>query len=188
MARVILLREGEDVIIGGSDVTVIGTTGGGEVMTVVTGNVTLNSSFTAGGDTIVLPGDATDYTVRSEGARIIFESASEGTTVAIPTSDLANTVTFSGGADARTLVFDTVDGRFELDGVAITTTPAAVTAATSDAELDQFLLSMDAGLGGLDVVSEGSGAFDAGISFGGGGSSAALPIPFDPPTIGAELA
>ncbi len=187
MARVILLEEGEDVIIGGSNVEVIGTTGGGEVITVVSGNVTLNSSFTTGGDTIALPGDASDYTVRSEGARIIFENASAGTTVTIPTSDLANTVTFSDGADSRELVFDTADGRFELDGVAITTTPTTVDADTSDADLQDFLLSMDSGASGLDVVSTDSGSHFGGLAVDAGGPSF-TPLPIDLPTIGGELA
>ncbi|WP_343343879.1 hypothetical protein WJT74_08950 [Sphingomicrobium sp. XHP0239] len=187
MARVILLEEGEDVIIGGSNVEVIGTTAGGETITIVAGNVVLNSSFTTGGDTIRLPGDAEDYTVRSEGARIIFENPTAGTTVTIPTSDLANTVSFSNGDDARTLVFDSADGRFELDGVAIGTTPAPLSGPTSDADLNTFLMSMDGGMGGLDVVGDvgsGTGGSPAG---GGGIGPISLPIAIDLPTLGGEL-
>ena len=154
MARVILTEEGEDIIVGGDDVDVIGTTAGGEEITVISGNVRLNASFTAGGDTINLPGDAEDYVVRVEGATVIFTNTVDGTTVSIPTSDQANTITFSGGADARTLVFDTVDGRFELDGQPITNVDTAVLAdgvtpeAIPVANDDSFTVEEDATLSG----------------------------------------
>ncbi|WP_343343882.1 Ig-like domain-containing protein [Sphingomicrobium sp. XHP0239] len=126
MARVILTEEGEDIIVGGDDIVVVGTTSGGEEITIVSGNVVLNASFAAGGDTINLPGDAEDYVVRSEGAQIIFTNTVTGDTIQLPASGNANTITFSGGDDARELVFDSVDGRFELDGQPITNQDTAV--------------------------------------------------------------
>ncbi|WP_343344128.1 hypothetical protein WJT74_09525 [Sphingomicrobium sp. XHP0239] len=153
MARVILDAEGESIIVGGDDVDVIGTPGSEEV-TIVSGDITLNASFAAGGDTINLPGDASDYTVRHEGAVVIFESATA--TVRIPTSDIGSTITLDDGADARTLLFNTETGQFELEGQAITTEPVAVDAlATADpvftsddtsivAENQLFALDVDA--------------------------------------------
>ena len=188
MARVILTNGGEDVVVGGSNVEVIGTAVAGEVITVFSGNVTLNSSFTLGGDTIRLPGDASDYTVRAQGARIIFENATDGVTVIIPTSDLANTVTFSNGADARSLRFDSVDGRFELDGVAIGTTPAPVVADTA-LLVDGETLVMASGHGANAFLTDAplpptSGEAGSSPTF----FAEAPSLPFALPTVGADLA
>ena len=70
MARLILTTPGEDVDVGGT-VTVVGTRSGGEVITITRGNISLDGSFNAGGDTIVLPGDSENYTVRLSGSQAV---------------------------------------------------------------------------------------------------------------------
>ena len=102
--RAILEQAGEDLIIGGEDVTVIGTTAGGEVIRIVGGTVTLNASFAAGGDTIILPGEASDYSVSLQGSVAIFTS--DTATVRVPASDVGATIAFGDGEDQRELRFD----------------------------------------------------------------------------------
>ncbi|MDT0576964.1 hypothetical protein RM533_12380 [Croceicoccus sp. F390] len=105
MARVILEEEGEDITVGGNDINVIGTNGDDEVITVLSGNVTLDSSFAAGGDTVELAGEAETYSARISGSRVILTS-STGTTISIPVSPNGITVDF-GGDDSRVLKVDT---------------------------------------------------------------------------------
>lgn len=102
MARFILETAGEDITVGGDDVTVIGTNEGGEEVTIVGGNVTLDASFAAGGDTIVLAGEAEDYTATVSGSRVILTSAT-GATVSIPVGTNGIAVDF-GGDDTRILM------------------------------------------------------------------------------------
>src|SRR5690606_28668834 len=102
MARFILEAAGEDITVGGSNVTVVGTNAGGEEVTVVGGNVTFDSSFNSGGDTIALAGEAEDYTARISGSRVILTSTVNGTTVSIPVGTAGLDIEF-GGDDTRTL-------------------------------------------------------------------------------------
>ncbi len=119
MARLILTEEGEDVILGG-DVDVVGTVSGGEVITVVSGRVELNSSFNTGGDTINLPGSASDYTVSVLGTVVTLTGP--GVTLVIPAGSAGASITFDEGTDARTLVFDDDLGAFVLGDTAISST------------------------------------------------------------------
>ena len=101
MARVILENGGEDVTVGGSDVDVIGTSTGGEIITITGGNVTLDASFANGGDTIVMEGEAEDYTAEIVGSRLVLTSGT--TTVSIPLGTESNAIVF-GGDDTRELM------------------------------------------------------------------------------------
>jgi hypothetical protein len=80
-AKLILTEAGQDVTVGGN-VAVLGTSAPGEVIEIVRGNVTLDASFNAGGDTVVLPGDAGSYTAVLTGSFVTLESGA--VTVAIP--------------------------------------------------------------------------------------------------------
>lgn len=134
MARVVIETPGEDIIVGGSDVTVNGTTSAGETITIVSGNVTLDASFTQGGDSIVLSGEASDYTATRSGSRIILTNGT--TTVSIPLSPNANAVAFEGGADVRTLAI--VDGDVMLGDQEIAAT------GTTEIEADEGSDILDA--------------------------------------------
>ncbi|NJC05712.1 Ca2+-binding RTX toxin-like protein [Sphingomonas kaistensis] len=129
MARVTLSQAGEDVIVGGADVQVIGTSAGGEVITVVSGNIRLDPSFNQGGDTIVLPGDASDYTAYRAGGEVIFTSLDGTVTLRIPVGGNGTEIQFDGG-DSRTLVFNSTTGQATLEGQALGTSSTSPTPLT----------------------------------------------------------
>jgi Ca2+-binding RTX toxin-like protein len=149
MARVTLTRPGEDVIVGGDDVEVIGTRSGGEQITVISGNVRIDASATAGGDTIFLPGVASEYTAQQVGSTVVFTRDGGTLTFTIPVGTAGNEIVFSGGAgttddDSRTLLIDTADGRIELENVAITTAPTRLTGGgTGNPDPTAFTLAVD---------------------------------------------
>lgn len=102
MARLILTEAGEDVEVGGN-VTVVGTTSGGEVITVLRGNVVLDPSFNAGGDTVRLPDIASAFSVRISGSTVILVGTTA--TITIPIGAAGLQVAFDDVT--RTLKFDT---------------------------------------------------------------------------------
>lgn len=81
MARAILTQRGEDVILGGGSTTtplqVVGTTSPGEVVTIIEGYIELDASFNQGGDTITLPGLATDYRYFFLGSQLALTNADQ---------------------------------------------------------------------------------------------------------------
>ena len=91
-AKLILTQSGQDMVIGGN-VAVLGTTAGGEVIEIVRGNVTLDASFNAGGDTVVLPGNAGTYSAVLSGSLVVISGA--GTSVAIPVGTAGIAVQFA---------------------------------------------------------------------------------------------
>lgn len=117
MARLTLTTPGEDVDVGGT-VTVIGTRSGGEVITVTRGNISLDASFNAGGDTIVLPGDSGTYTVRLSGSQAII--ASSGVSVSIPIGTAGTSIQF--GETTLILQINTSTGTATLGQLTITST------------------------------------------------------------------
>ncbi|GAA4003326.1 beta strand repeat-containing protein [Sphingomonas humi] len=127
MARVTLSQAGEDVIVGGADVQVIGTSAGGEVITVVSGNIRLDPSFNQGGDTIILPGDASNYTAYRSGGEVIFTRLDGTTTLRIPVGGNGTEIQFNGG-DSRTLLFNGTAAT--IGGQTISTSSGAQTALT----------------------------------------------------------
>lgn len=124
MARLTLSQAGEDVVVGG-DVDLIGTTAGGEVVTVVTGNIRLDPSFSQGGDTVVLPGLASAYTAYRLGSEVIFTRNDGLVTLRIPIGSAGTEIQFDGG-DSRTLLFNgtaaTLEGQV-IGGTAASPTP-----------------------------------------------------------------
>ena len=127
MARVTLSQPGEDVIVGGADVTVVGTTSGGEVITVVSGNVRFDASFNQGGDTIILPGLASNYTAFRSGGEVIFTRNDGLVTVRVPVGSAGTEIQFDGG-DSRTLQAGT--NGVTLEGQAISSSSTAPTQLT----------------------------------------------------------
>lgn len=126
MARVILTSAGEDVTVGGADVQVSGTTSGGEVITIVSGNVRLDPSFNSGGDTVILPGLAANYTASLVGSEVVFTRNDGQVTLRIPVGTTANTIQFDGG-DTRSLAINTTTGTVQLGTQTITATAAPLT-------------------------------------------------------------
>ncbi|MGB3753081.1 MAG: hypothetical protein WA954_04190 [Parerythrobacter sp.] len=119
MARTTLTAPGEDVLVGGADVDVFGTTTGGEVITVVNTaggtNVELDASFAQGGDTVVLSDTAASYSATISGSRVILTSTS-GTVVSIPIGSAGIAIQFANG-DTR--ILSVVDGEAQLGGQTI---------------------------------------------------------------------
>ena len=133
MARVTLSQAGEDVFVGGSDVEVFGTSAGGEVITVITGNIRFDATFNRGGDTIVLPGLATSYSAYRIGADVVFTRNDGAVTIRVPFGTAGLEVQFDGG-DSRTLLFDTSINQTTLEGQVIgtsSTSPTTLVAAGS---------------------------------------------------------
>lgn len=121
MAQLVLNTPGEDVDVGGT-VAVFGTVSGGEVITITRGNIALDPSFNAGGDTIVLPGESGTYTVRLSGSLAIIASSS--VSVSIPLGIAGISVQF----DDSTLIalFDVAAGEARLGQLTITSTAQVI--------------------------------------------------------------
>lgn len=126
MARVVLSKLGENVTVGGKSVYVIGTSAGEEV-NVVSGHIVMDASFSAGGDKIVLPGDATQYTAQVEGSRVLFTNAELNISISIPIGPVANTISLADSA--HDLVIDPVAGQVLLGGQVVDATPRPLTDA-----------------------------------------------------------
>lgn len=117
MARLTLTTPGEHVDVGGT-VSVIGNRTGGDVITVTRGDISLDASFNAGGDTIVLPGNAGAYTVQLSGSRAII--ASDGISVSVPLGAAATSIQFAG--ETLSLLIDVNTGEARLGQLVLTTT------------------------------------------------------------------
>lgn len=126
MARLILTVPGEDAPIG-SDSDVFGTETGGEVITVVDGNIRFDPSFNIGGDTIDLPGNASTFTVVRVGSNVTISSGAA--TVLIPVGNAGLDVRF----DDTTLVLRVSGGNVVLGNQVVTTTAAPVNPNTPPA-------------------------------------------------------
>src|SRR3546814_3990685 len=100
MARLTLNNEGG---YASGTITVFGTKGGQEDVTIVAGaHVTLLGGFQQGGDTLHFAGNAADYTVVRTGTTIMFTDDA-GTSVSLPVGpNGVTTLTFADGSfDAR---------------------------------------------------------------------------------------
>ncbi len=144
MARVILTQPGEDVDVGG-DLTVIGTSAGGEVITVLRGNILFDASFNAGGDTVRLPDEAGLFTVRLVGSSVVI--VGPGVSVTIPVGVAGLEVGFSDAS--RTLRFDSASSSVRLGDQAVTGTLANVAPSSGPPTLS--------GTDGADVLTGTSG-------------------------------
>lgn len=115
---ILTLSAGDSVGLSNGNFNIFGTRSGSETVVLNdpgSGNLTvvLDSSFNAGGDTIVLSGAASDYSIVRSGSSVILTNGT--TSVTIPVGTVGATVVFANGAgagddDARTLVFDTTQG------------------------------------------------------------------------------
>ncbi len=124
LARVTITQPGEDVDVGG-DMTVIGTSAGGEVITVLRGTILLDPSFNAGGDTVRLPDDAAYFAVRLVGSTAILTGL--GISVTIPVGTAGLQVSFND--ISRTLRYDPASASVKLGDQTVTSTLANVVPA-----------------------------------------------------------
>lgn len=121
----LLVNAGASVTAHGT-ATVFGTISGTETVTVAPGaRLTFEGSFNAGGDTIVLPGAGTDWTVARSGAAALL-AGSDGASITVPAGLAGATLRFSDGA--RTLVIDPVAGVLKLGEQTLGASPVAVAA------------------------------------------------------------
>lgn len=168
MARLLLETPGEDVIVGGT-VTVVGTTSGGEVVTVTRGDVTLDPSFNAGGDTLVMPGATGGYTARLVGSMVVIEGASA--TVRVPVGVAGMDVDFADGT--MRLRIDVESGTVQMGTQVIASTAQPLTAPASAESLsydliDEFTIPFDSYEGSVvsrGVVTDADGTVS--VIFGG---------------------
>jgi Ca2+-binding RTX toxin-like protein len=157
MARLVLTEPGEDVDVGGN-VTVIGTVAPGEVITVIRGNVILDPSFNAGGDTVRLPGIASDFTVRLSGSTVILTGTTASVT--IPVGPAGMQVSFDDVS--RTLVLDQAGSIVRLGDQTVTSSETgvlpfgatAILLGTEGADTLNGTTAADVidGLGGNDII------------------------------------
>jgi hypothetical protein len=103
------------VTIGG-DVSVLGTAAAGEVIEIVRGDVTLDASFNAGGDTLVLAGDAGSYSAVLNGSFVTIEGGD--VSVAMPVGIAGMAVQF--GNSTRMLRVDMASGQVMLGAQVVT--------------------------------------------------------------------
>ncbi len=161
MARTILTTPGEDVDVGGT-VAVIGTRSPGEVITITRGNISLDASFNAGGDTIVLPGNSGTYTIRLSGSQAIIESG--GTRVSVPLGTAGTEFQFDD--NTFSLRIDAATGSALLGEQQLTSTAQPIgsgqdaTALTLDA--DTVLGAESTLISGYDRVTLGTARDEAG--------------------------
>ena len=134
LAKLILTEPGQDIDIGGN-VSIFGTAGPGEVVTVLSGTVQLDASFNIGGDTVVLPGASGGYSATLSGSFVTI--AGGGISVAIPIGLNGITVDFADGS--AILRYDADSGQVMLgDGIvspagSIAAEPLFAGKATADA-------------------------------------------------------
>ena len=131
LAKLILTAPGQDVDVGGN-VSIFGTPGAGEVVTVLGGTIQLDASFNLGGDTVVLAGASGNYSASLAGSFVTITDGS-GTDVAIPVGTVGLTVEFGDAAAA--LRYDVDSGEVRL-GDAVVAPAGSVAAAPL--ELDSF--------------------------------------------------
>lgn len=147
-AQLTLSEGGQDFTMGGN-VAVFGTTTPGEVMRVMSGNVRLDGSFSVGGDTLVLAGEAWTYSAMRIGSTVTIYSSD--TSVSIPVGSTGLTVQFADST--RTLRFDTQLGQVVLGTQQVTST--AVKVSASGPILAPLVVSGPASLGRLTLAQPG---------------------------------
>lgn len=122
----LVFATGQSMSVGGN-LRILGTAVGAETVTVDHGTVTFDASFNQGGDTVMLPGNTENYSVRRSGSTAIIEG--DGLSVTIPVGPAGLSVEF---ADAtRILRFDTQLGAVVLGDQVVTTSKLPVTAAAA---------------------------------------------------------
>lgn len=122
-ARVLLSTDSQ--VTAGGNLEVFGTAGADRV-TVLLGEVSLDPSFNRGGDTVILPFDAIDFSAVRNGSQVVLTG--EGIDLTIPFGRAGLDIVFAGG-DERTLLVDTTQGSILLGNQEIGLDPIQLAAA-----------------------------------------------------------
>ncbi|WP_326524655.1 beta strand repeat-containing protein [Sphingomonas sp.] len=132
------LSSGESFTVSGGTNTISGSTTGRETITVNGGVNTFTADFNAGGDTIILAGSASQYTVERSGSSIILKGPN-GTVVTFPAPNpnLAAAdnpvIRFANNGTPQNFVLDsTTAGVFTLGTQTINAAPATVGGGNPD--------------------------------------------------------
>jgi len=122
-ARVLLSTDSQ--VTAGGNLEVFGTAGADRV-TVLSGEVSLDPSFNRGGDTVILPFDAIDFSAVRNGSQVVLTG--EGIDLTIPFGRAGLDIVFAG-SDERTLLVDTTQGTILLGNQEIGLDPIQLAAA-----------------------------------------------------------
>lgn len=129
LGRLIFTQSGQDVEVGGN-LSIVGSTAPGETVKVFDGNVVLDASFNAGGDTIILSGSSSAYTAKLTGSLAVL--AGNGTNISIPVGNAGLTVQFDDTSSS--LRFDASSGKVMLGDYILTPAGGAISAAAVSIE------------------------------------------------------
>lgn len=125
-----LLVSGNTSVDASGRLTVFGTVGGQESVTVSQGAVlTFDGSFNGGGDLVRLFGAASSWSISRSGATV-FLSGAGATQISIPVGTSASTIRFDDGD--RALLFDPTAGQVRLGTTVIGQTPSPVAVTDYD--------------------------------------------------------
>jgi hypothetical protein len=139
-AQMLLLGAGPVTVVG--PMNIAGSAAIAETVIVSPGaKATFGASFSAGGDTIVLPGTLANYQVYRSGSTAIFGGGE--TTVALPISVAGTVMRFGDGAEAR-LFIDQVAGAVKLGDMIVGTKPVVLAFLDASTVVDP--------VGGVDVT------------------------------------
>ncbi len=97
MARIVLITNGEDIFVGGSqlqDVIDLATPGNVFTVLAAAGPIVISPEFNQGGNTVDLPGDAEDYTAVRDGSNVRLTRNDGQVTITLPVSGNVNTLIF----------------------------------------------------------------------------------------------
>jgi hypothetical protein len=132
MAKVILSTGETYTVAAGNTAELIGTAGAENITIQDGANVVLDASFNQGGDTLVLSGNAANYTMQVAGTTVTLTDAN-GNTIQVPAGAVGADVQFADGT--RQLIIDTTAGAVKLGDDTVTataTTPSGSTPSTPD--------------------------------------------------------
>lgn len=117
----LFLAPGTSVLAGGK-IDIYGTASA-ETVSVLSGTITLDPSFNKGGDTIMLPLAASDFTANRIGSSVFLDSAT--TDIRIPIGTAETTLVFAGN-DERSLIYDSVAASVRISDQLIGSAPVAL--------------------------------------------------------------
>lgn len=147
----------------GGDLTIVGTRNGSETAILNAPSAaslvaTFDPTFNQGGDTIVLPGDPSSYSVARSGSSVTFSG--DRLSITVPVGIVGATIRFArdegfNDDDARTLVYDTDLGQVVLGDQVITFETAEVAAISQNEPIQPIEINQPAVLVTLQAGEEG---------------------------------
>ena len=128
MAKVILSTGETYTVAAGNTAELFGTAGAENITIQAGANVVLDASFNQGGDTLVLDGNAGDYTMQVAGTTVTLTDAN-GNTIQVPAGAVGADVQFADGT--RQLIIDTTAGAVKLGDDVVTADPTTPTGSST---------------------------------------------------------